>query len=209
VGILFKSYTDEIRSFIEASLSRELQVSQRSALVFFNCSISSEVTSTPRYIFGNLIKQLLVHCSAIPSFDRHTNALCSQFASFLHLPLPEKIYQIVSYLSAYLDEIYFVLDGLDECPSYEEVCTVLQALSHLPTVKILVVSQEVKEFASSAAFTNRPTIQVDRPLQTELVAYVRSSLVEVPIVANLGQEVVERIVNRIVESSGGRYVSPV
>ena len=106
VGILFKSYIDEIRSFIEASLSRELQVPQRSALVFFNCSISSEVTSTPRYIFGNLIKQLLVHCSAIPSFDRHTNALCSQFASFLHLPLPEKIYQIVRYLSAYLDEIY-------------------------------------------------------------------------------------------------------
>lgn len=106
-----------------------------------------------------------------------------------------------------MDEIYFVLDGLDDCPSYEEVCTVLQALSYLPIVKILVVSQEIKEFASSAAFTNKPTIQVDQPLRTELVAYLRSSIVEVPAVANLGQKFVERIGNRILESSGARYVS--
>lgn len=172
-------------------------------LAFFYCNGNFSEKRETRYIIGSVIRQLFLSCS----LDEETPQ--GQLLHRLHrdnqayLSVSNMIATIKS-LSKFHQEVYIIIDGIDECLGPTELCNILSKLAAITNIKVLATSRDERDIAE--AFSDTPQLIMDESaVQADIATYINWRLNHDGCLRQAESDMKQHIKNRLLTENGGMY----
>jgi hypothetical protein len=194
-----------------ATVSQRLVEFARFPVATYFCDGKYSDKQNPRYIFGSLLKQLLLSKPSFKDgmkklgdlyeshkFDENRRALTSTDRG------KEVIEKIVTLLQDELmafKKAYFIIDGIDECEEREDLLAGLMALEDSKKGNIFVTCRSSAAVDVERAFADKPVIAIDNHVKGDIEQYIEWVLGNDKDFKTLGPSLKERIRRTLVEKS--------
>lgn len=163
------------RSLVVDTISDKYALNDRTGIAFVYFNYQDQVLQKPTKILAALIKQLCRKKKIIPD---HLKQFYNSYSRDAEIPSYEKLQaQLVELSRTSFDQVFFIMDALDECENRTQFLPFITALARESscTLKVFVTSRREKDILST--FTRGaagfPTIQVEATrVDADIAAFV-------------------------------------
>jgi hypothetical protein len=157
--------------FLEADLPL-----QDTGLAFIYCDYKQSALQSPEHFIGSIIRQLALQASTIPQ------SVCSLYEKYRAKGTPASLIEYLELLRSLtkgFDEIYLVIDALDECidRNGESIWSGLltKVTTSIPNIRLLCTSRHISDMGGILRDSTRIEIRADdADIRTYILAQVKS-----------------------------------
>ena len=171
-------------------------------LAFFYCDGNSIERQSTFNIFSSILKQLVTLVAA--------RADCPRLETLLRLykqePIPsiEFVETQLHQICLFFNDVYIIVDGLDECATRDTIQNVLLRLAG--SAKVLVTSRPETDLVS--AFAGKPCLNMDEAAKADIKKHVQWQIQNNPGLRNIRPSLKQKIEKDLVGKSAGMYCHP-
>jgi len=157
--------------FLEADLPL-----QDTGLAFIYCDYKENALQSLERFIGSIIRQLALQASAIPQ------SVCNLYEKYRAKGTPASLLEyleLLQYLAKGFDEMYLVIDALDECidGNGESIWSGLltNVTTYIPNLRLLCTSRHISDMGGILRDSTRIEIRADdADIRTYILAQVKS-----------------------------------
>lgn len=155
-----------------------------SAVAYHYCEFANAATLDPHKIAGSLARQLVEQTK---SFPRQVRDAYNEFSR--SSPSLDTLIAIIHHLvGSCFRTVYFIIDGVDECPIREQllqlICAVDACPASVPRLNILVSSRPEHDLRK--AWSGRATFSITpKDVEDSLTCHVREEMAKIPKLSQL------------------------
>lgn len=189
------------------SIFERLQTQNRegisSAVTVFFCDGNVAEKKVPRYIFGSILRQLLM-CISLDANSQHLSRLRQlRDSNNLKSSIISDIIKTIKSL-AQMSGLIIIVDGLDECSAPTEICVALSELG-MTNIKVLCTSRVEREIGD--AFGQHTQMELDDALvQADIAVYIDWRMSNNRGLQKIKPRLKQEIKERLLGQSNGRYL---
>lgn len=175
-----------------------------SAVAYHYCDFTDAATLEPQCIAGSLVRQLVEQTSTFPEQVRHAYHEFSRSSVSLNILISILRYMMESCFEA----VYFVIDGVDECPTREQLLQLLHTMEKcsagMSCLNILVSSRPENDLRK--AWSTRITFSITpKDVEDSLTIHVREEVASIPKLSQLPQSTRVDLVTQLVARAEGMF----
>lgn len=169
----------------------------RTGIAFFYCDGDSAEKQELSNIFGSLLKQLLKQL--ISGADTSCLDIIITRYKIDFIPSAETIVSDLIWIVHWFIDVYFIIDGIDECSEKEALPFVLQCLAE--RARVLVTSRPEKDLID--VFLGSPRLNIDEPVKNDIIKHVKWQMANHEKLRNIRPSLKRNIENKLVTKSAG------
>jgi ATP/maltotriose-dependent transcriptional regulator MalT len=184
------------RSSIIHTLTSQTE-NTKAGVAFFYCDGNSPEKQSLRTILGSLVRSL-IPASGFSDLDK-LKELKDKYKGSSVVSV-DNLKSIFKDVASSINEVYLVVDGLDECENREELLTTLSSLPSCQSSSINLLVTSRPETDIDKAFSGKPRLQIDQLVRADISSYVSWRLTHEEklkrIKGGLKEEIQEKLVTK-------------
>ena len=206
-AICFHSQLRKISSTIIDNIQKTIIQNQPgSGLAYFYFDVNDKAKQTSESLLSSLVLSFTAKSKNYLLIDQ----LYEQHVQ-LHKPTEDEILHLLMKLLCCFKQAYMVIDALDECDDYCQLCDQVIRVIHewqLPQLHLLVSSRREQDIIVTMGEYTLAEISLSAGLvQSDIVSYIHSVVGKDPRLKKWGHKVQEDVKSALISGANGMYVS--
>jgi hypothetical protein len=186
------------------TLSKSLTENTKAVVAFFYCDGNSPEKQSLRTILGSFVKSL-IPASGFSDLDK-LKELKEKHKGSSSTVSVDNLESIFEKVTSSIDEVYLVVDGLDECENREELLATLSSLpsyNQSSSINLLVTSRPETDIDN--AFSGKPRLQIDHLVRSDISAYISWRLAHDEKLKRIKPDLKREIQEKLEAKGAGMY----